>query len=164
MPGRIGNFQRASRHRDSACWVADWVIGSLEMTIAFADGTVKRWRSHMRPLIALAVIYALVIQVFVAALGPRLAIGSDSGLAVELCAHNNQGAPIEPSDLPDRPCVQHCIFCLASSSVALAAPGASADLAAEIAVGQVSWPAHAPSLPQPSRYAIARPRGPPSSA
>lgn len=140
------------------------MVSVASMTIAVANGTMQTLRLFTRPLVAVAVAYALIIQVFVAALGPPLTVGSDPGLAVELCAHDAQGTPVPPSDQPDRPCIQHCIFWLASSSLALAAPEASRFQVVTLPVGLVLWPPDRPSLPQPSRYAIARPRGPPHGA
>ncbi len=139
------------------------MVSIISMTMAVANGAVQSWRSFTRALIAVAVGYALVLQVFVAALGPLLATDGDLGFANELCAHAAQRAPVAPTDLPDKPFVQHCTFCLASSSVALATPEASATHPVELLVGQVLWQAGRPSLPQPSRHALARPRGPPSS-
>jgi hypothetical protein len=140
------------------------MVSAASMTKAVANDAVQRWRSFTRTLIAVAIAYALVLQVFVAALGPLLATDGGPGLANELCAHAAQGAPVAPSDLPDKPCVQHCILCLASSSVALATPQASTIQAVEPPISQVLWHADRPSLPQPSRYALARPRGPPFNA
>lgn len=140
------------------------MVSVASMTMAVANGALQRWRSLTRTLIAVAIAYAFVLQVFVAALGPLLATDGDPGLANELCAHDAQGTPVPPSDQPDRPCVQHCIFCLASSSLALAAPEASRFQVVTLPVSLVLWQADRPSLPQPSRYAIARPRGPPPSA
>lgn len=131
---------------------------------AFPNGTMLRRVFHMRPLIAVAVAYALVVQVFAAALGPPLGIGLDPQIAVELCAHDALGAPVAPADLPERPCLQHCIFCFANSTLALAALEAATIQAAELKVGQSSWRADRARVPQPPRYAIARPRGPPPSA
>lgn len=123
------------------------------------------WRWTIRPLIAVVVAYALITQIFAAAIAFRLASsGGDPQFEIELCAHNGQDAPVAPTDVPDRPCDQHCILCFANASLAAAGPAAFRLQLLELKFAQIAWRADESRLPQPSRYTLARPRGPPAGA
>src|ERR1700758_1659730 len=73
------------------------------------------WRAGARSVTALAVAYALVFQLFAAAVGFQLASTAVPGAALELCAHASQDAPVLPGDVPSAPCIQHCVLCCVSN-------------------------------------------------
>jgi hypothetical protein len=121
------------------------------------------WRAVARSVTALAVAYALVFQVFAAAIGLPLASAAVPGAALELCAHASQDAPVLPGDAPSAPCIQHCVLCFVSN-ISLAPPDALAFRAAEFATAKMRWYADGSRRPEPLRHSSARPRGPPISA
>jgi hypothetical protein len=136
------------------------------MAINLPNRCELNWRSFGRPLTGLAVAYALALQIFAAAAGFQLPTAGDDDpqFAAALCMHDAQGAPVSPSDAPDRACVQHCLFCFANINLALAAPDPSAARKIEFKAREISWRADESRLPPPPQYAAARPRGPPLSA
>jgi hypothetical protein len=119
----------------------------------------RLWRS----LTAIAVGYALVIQLLVAGLVGSVAAGADpatSGFTLCLNGHAD-GAP--PGDLPLGQSDNCCIFCFAGAHHSLApSPVATPHLGSQLA--SVFQPASAWQAPGFARYSVARPRGPPSSA
>jgi hypothetical protein len=124
------------------------------------------WRLLARPFVGIIVAYAIAISAFAAVIsGLHIAAGSNEpGQAFELCIHDAQGGPVSPGEPADRSCVQHCLFCFANLNLAFVAPDGSAARTVVFETQLVSWQADDSRLPQTSRYAIPRPRGPPLSA
>ena len=134
------------------------------MSVNPSNQRTPLWRTFARPLVGIVVAYAIVINAF-ASVAPDLhaAGGNDPGLAFELCTHDAQGGRTSPGEPADRSCVQHCLLCLANLNFALLAPDGSAARAVAFEAQMVSWRLNQSHAPQTSRYAIARPRGPPIS-
>ena len=134
------------------------------MMTMLTDRKSGGWRRLGRPLVSIIVAYALVVQVFLAATVSRPAADSlDPQLAAALCAHDSHGGPVSPGDAPDQ-CIEHCLVYFASLNLALAGPDSSAFRPAEFAAAPVTWRADRSTPAHFSRFAIARPRGPPFSA
>jgi hypothetical protein len=124
-----------------------------------------RWRWLSRPLVSIVVAYALVVQVFVAAAISRPAADPlDQQFAAALCAHDSHGAPVSPGDAPDQACIEHCLGCFAGLNLALIEPDSSAFRAIEFVGAPVTWRADRSAPSRLARFAIAKPRGPPSGA
>jgi len=152
---------RHSVRRGLASGTSPRYVGqSVDMSVNPSNQRTPLRRTFARPLVAIVLAYAIVINA-VASVAPDLhaAGGNDPGLGFELCAHNSQGGRTSPSEPADRSCVQHCLLCLANLNFAFLAPDGSVALRTP----PVSWRLNQSHPPRTSRYAIARPRGPPLS-
>ena len=122
-------------------------------------------KSLWRPLIGIAVAYAVAVQSLLIALGGFAlpAQADQSTAAFELCLHD-QTAPSLPAGNPAKSGCTHCIFCFAGAHHALTAP-APALLERLDAEGiGAPWAASKHSLVALPAHSIASPRGPPSAA
>jgi hypothetical protein len=123
-----------------------------------------------RRLTGIVVIYALILQSllfgFAAAPASALAFADDGLPAFELCQHGPQGAPVSPGDLPGHHGDTHCIFCFAGANNCLGQAPLPLSPSWQVAVTAANawWPLDDRRVFLPSRYSIARPRGPPPSA
>lgn len=122
-------------------------------------------RSFWRPLIGIAVAYAVAVQSLLIALGgfAEPAQADQSAAAFELCLHD-QTAPGLPAGNPVKSGCTHCIFCFAGAHHALIAPAAVLVQRTQAAIVESSWAINRRALPRLAAYSIARPRGPPPSA
>jgi hypothetical protein len=126
----------------------------------------RRSRTFWPQLIGCIVAYALVLQGMLVALSAaQVAVASasaDGGLAVALCLHDPDTAPIRPDHPGDDKA--HCAFCIAGAHQLLAAPDqASGRLPIAGPVG-ASWRPQDRLVPGSATFPDHRPRGPPSSA
>jgi len=124
----------------------------------------ERQRSW-RPLIAVIVAYALAAQAVFLSFGGLAIAAPNDGPAFTLCLHDNNGAPVAPSDKPDQSgYCSHCIFCFADAHHVL--PADALTVVRHLYAGRpvdLRTTATRPHVLQP-RYSIAKPRGPPLTA
>ena len=124
----------------------------------------SRW--FLRPLIGVAVAYAVAAQSLLIALGGfsfPANVGDDAP-AFDLCLHDAQDVPELPAGNPDHTTCTHCIFCFAGSHHA--AIGAAPVAFRRVHVESVDAPrvADRQQLSRLPAYSIASPRGPPLDA
>jgi hypothetical protein len=126
----------------------------------------KEERGFWRPLVGIAVAYAIAAQsLFIVLGGFGLIAPADRSVpGFTLCHHDDSDAPAAPAGAPDQPPCNHCIFCFAGSQhVVLASPPPLLrDLVAEVV--EVRPPAASHIVILRSAYTIAIPRGPPLAA
>ena len=115
-----------------------------------------------RQLLSCALIYALVLQGIVFALGgvQLAAASADPAPAIEICLHD----PADGAGLPDGGADSkvHCPFCLAAAHQAIATPGESSE-PIRTDGATMEWPA-CPAAATSARFSSHRPRGPPLGA
>jgi hypothetical protein len=132
-------------------------------------GSTKPER-FLRSLIGVVVAYAVAAQSLLIVLGGFAlpAHANDGAPAFELCLHDAQGNVQAASELPagnpDQSGCTHCVFCFAGSHHAVIGASLAACYRVGVAIVVVPWMADARSLPPPSPYSIASPRGPPLGA
>jgi hypothetical protein len=117
-------------------------------------------------LLGIILAYALVAQSLLITVGGFAALAqADTGAtAFVLCAHNSDGAPVQPADAPAFPGCNHCIFCFAGSNQALTGSPPVLFQRVDVAVAEIARVADTHALPQPPAYSIPSPRGPPLRA
>jgi len=119
-----------------------------------------------RPLIGIAVAYAVAAQSLIIVLGGfGLIVPADQGVpGFAICHHEGSDAPAAPAGAPGDPACNHCIFCFAGSQhVVLASPPTLLrDGVAEVVEARPRAASHIVILR--SAYTIAIPRGPPLAA
>jgi len=125
-----------------------------------------KFKRFMRPLLAIAVAYAVATQSLLLAFGGfALAAPTDTGApAFELCIHDGQAAPGSSDGVPSHPGCTHCIFCFAGSHHALAAAPLALFHRVNIEIVDIPRVSDQHALPRFSDYSIASPRGPPLRA
>ncbi|MGB7101630.1 MAG: hypothetical protein WBD95_23040, partial [Xanthobacteraceae bacterium] len=86
-------------------------------------GISVKSKRFVRPLLAIAVAYAVAAQSLLLAFGgfAPAAPSDTSAPAFELCLHDGQAAPGSSDGVPSHPGCTHCIFCFAGSHHAVAA-------------------------------------------
>ena len=126
------------------------------------NNTRRLWR----PLMAVVVAYALVVQSLLITIGGFAAIAqADTGAtAFVLCEHNSEGAPAQPAKAPILPGCNHCILCFAGSQHAVL--GSPPVAVARISIASIDSALNgvAQATPRPPAHSIASPRGPPLRA
>ena len=117
----------------------------------------------LRPLIGIAVAYAIAAQSLLITLGgfSLPARAADNAVAFELCLHDGQGASELPTGNTDHAACTHCIFCFAGSHHAVVGAAPAFFTRAYIDVTGVPWAADRRPIPRLRAYSIASPRGPP---
>jgi hypothetical protein len=123
-------------------------------------------QSFWRPLIGIAVAYAVAAQSLLIAVGGfSFPAQADTGApGFELCLHHGQTAPDLPAGAPGHPGCSHCIFCFAGSHHALIG---SAPVLFQRVDGEIAhrpWVADKHAPPRLAAHSIASPRGPPPGA
>ncbi len=124
-------------------------------------------KRFVRPLLAIAVAYAVAAQSLLLAFGGfALAAPVDTGApAFELCLHAGQAAPASSDGVPSHhPGCTHCIFCFAGSHHAVAAAPPALFHRVNVEIVDIPWVSDQHALPRFSDYSIASPRGPPPRA
>src|SRR5271169_1610511 len=114
----------------------------------------------LRPLIGIAVAYAIAAQSLLITLGgfSLPARAADGAVAFELCLHDSQGVPELPVDNTDHAGCTHCIFCFAGSHHAAVAAAPVVFTRAYIGVTGVPWAADRRPIPRLRDYSIPSPR------
>lgn len=122
-------------------------------------------RSFWRPLVGVAVAYAVAVQSLLVALGgfSLPAHADQTTAAFELCLHD-QAAPALPAGNPGKSGCTHCIFCFAGSHHALVGSPPVLFHRLVLAFIEPQWAGDVHALPRASAYSIASPRGPPPRA
>jgi hypothetical protein len=119
-----------------------------------------------RPLLSVAVAYAVAIQSLLIAVA-GFSLPADAGQnapAFELCLHDASGAPELPASNPDRSGCTHCIFCFAGAHHAVIGTTPAVFHRVNVTIAVVRWLGDTSGLRRLTRYTIASPRGPPFSA
>jgi hypothetical protein len=119
-----------------------------------------------RPLIAVVLAYALAAQSLLVTLGgfAALAPADPDATAFVLCAHNSEGAPVQPVNAPTYPGCNHCIFCFAGTHHAVIGSPPITAARGRIASIETALAAVAQAPSRPPAHSIASPRGPPLRA
>jgi hypothetical protein len=126
----------------------------------------SNYRRLWRPLIGIAVAYAVAAQSLLIAIGGFSfpASADASRPAFTLCLHDAQDTPAVPDKAPFHPGCSHCIFCFAGSHHALIGSPPILFQRVDVAIVDAARVADARALPRPSAYSTASPRGPPLRA
>jgi hypothetical protein len=130
----------------------------------FKIGT--RAKRLWRPLISVAVAYAVAVQTLLVVLGGfALAAQADPGAPVfELCHHDAQDAPASPSGNPSNSGCTHCIFCFAGAHHAVIASPPILFHRINVEIVHAAPSAGGRIISLRFAHSIASPRGPPLPA
>ncbi len=124
----------------------------------------SKTRPFWRRLVGALAIYALLMQPLLLTIaGSQLAQASamDEISLSQLCLHNSDGSPVAPSDQQRHPVHQHCLQCFAGAFHFLDAAEAVTVTSVDRTFRKFRHTGLPLNLPSPSKYAAARPRGPP---
>jgi hypothetical protein len=126
----------------------------------------SNYRRFWRPVIGIAVAYAVAVQSLLLALGgfQLVAHANAATPGFELCVHDAQGAPAAPDKAPSHPGCSHCIFCFAGAHHALIGSPPVLFVRVDVAVSELALAPGTHAPPRLSAYSIASPRGPPLRA
>ena len=119
-----------------------------------------------RRLVSAAAVYALIMQpLLLAVVGTELAKASaiDEASLSQLCLHQTDSSPTAPADPQTHPANDRCLLCFAGAFHLLDAPEPTVSYASPEG-SKVRQSTHPLEFTSPSRYCVARPRGPPFSA
>ena len=127
----------------------------------------SKLRMFWRRLVGAVAIYALVMQPLLLTIaGGQLAQASvvDEVALAQLCQHNSDGSPTEPSNHEQHPADQHCLQCFTGAFHLFDAPEPAAVAFAGREFRKLRPAGQPLQLSSSSPYSIASPRGPPLSA